>query len=123
MIEIYNRDPSDPGYKTGQLEIADPVEIATGQIKMLLLTNKGEVLGDPKFGIGLDQLLFELDLSEDSIREEIRKHIFIYAPIFREVGGYFDMKFFVGSKRDIGVFDFFIPVSDNNIPVVSLKVT
>jgi len=50
MREIYNRDPLDPNYNPYQIETSDPVEICVGQIKMLLLTNKGEVLGDPKFG-------------------------------------------------------------------------
>jgi len=122
MIEIYNRDPSDPGYKIDQIEITDPVEIAIGQVKMILLTEKGEILGDPKFGIGLDSLLFDLALSETSIREEIKKHLFTYAPLFKKVGGYFDVKFYVGSKRDIGVFDFYIPVLDNNIPAITIKV-
>jgi len=124
MKEIYNRDPSDPGYKEGQLEVNDKVEMAIGQIKMLLLTNKGEVLGDPLFGLGLDSLLFEMNLSEDSIKEQIRKHIFTYAPEFSNVGGSFDVKFQLGTKRDIGLFDFYIPVAgdNSNIPVVSLKV-
>lgn len=122
MVEIYNRDPEDPGYKEGQLEITDEVEIAIGQIKMLLLTEKGEVLGDPAFGLGLDSLLFELNLSEDSIREEIRKQIDVYAPMFNKVGGYFDIKFYIGTNRDIGLFDFYIPVIGTNTPTISLKV-
>ncbi len=123
MKEIYNRDPSDPGYKKEQLEVTDSVEIAIGQIKMLLLTNKGEVLGDPMFGIGLDALLFEMNLSEEAVRDQIKKHIFTYAPVFNGVGGFFDIKFNLGTQRDIGLFDFYIPVDGNsNIPVISLKV-
>lgn len=124
MIDIYNRDPSDPGYKEGQLEVNDRVEMAIGQIKMLLLTNKGEVLGDPSFGMGLDALLFEMDLSEDSIREQIKKHIFTYAPEFSNAGGTFEVKFQLGTKRDIGLFDFYLPVAGerSDIPVISLKV-
>jgi len=123
MFDIYNRDPSDPFYKEGQIEITDPVESCVGQLKMLLLTNKGEVLGDPKFGIGLDGLLFDLELSESSIREEINKSLITYVPLFYRLGGYFDMSFYLGTNRDIGVFDFYIPVTDDGLPVVSLKVT
>ena len=64
MVEIYNRDPSDPKYKQNIVEVTQPVEICIGQLKMLLLTNKGEVLGDPKFGLNLEDLVFSFDLSE-----------------------------------------------------------
>ena len=82
MIEIYNRDPGDFGYKADVLETTDPIEICIGQIKMLLLTSKGEVLGDPLFGISLDDLVFNLELSQESIREEIDFQMNTYCPLF-----------------------------------------
>jgi hypothetical protein len=74
MIEIYNRDPGDPLYKENILEVTDPIEICIGQLKMCLLTNKGEVLGDVSFGMNLDNMIFELALSEQSIKSELNIH-------------------------------------------------
>ena len=71
MVEIYNRDPSDINYKTNIVEVTQPVEICLGQLKMFLLTNKGDVLGDPKFGLNLEDLVFSLELSEKTLRDEI----------------------------------------------------
>lgn len=121
MIEIYNRDPGDFGYKEGILETADPVEICIGQIKMLLLTNKGEVLGDPFFGIGLDNLIFNLELSEDSVREEINFQLNAYCHYFYEIGGYYKLEFFQGTLRDIANIYFFIPDYSRESPAVSLQ--
>jgi hypothetical protein len=101
MIEIYNRDPGDFGYKENVLETTDPIEICIGQIKMLLLTNKGEVLGDPSFGISLDNLVFNLELSEDSVKREIDFQINTYCPFFYQIGGYFKLEFYQGTLRDI----------------------
>ena len=64
MRELYPRDPDDRYYDPSQIEITDPVEICIGQIKMMLLTDKGSVLGDPKFGLNLESLVYELNLSE-----------------------------------------------------------
>ena len=89
MIELYNRDPGDFGYKKDILETTDPIEICIGQLKMLLLTNKGEVLGDPNFGISLDELVFNLELSENSVRKEIDFQINTYCTLFYQLGGYF----------------------------------
>ena len=123
MIEIYNRDPGDYGYKKDILETTDPIEICIGQLKMLLLTNKGEVLGDPGFGIGLDDLVFNLELSEVSIQKEINFQIQTYCTLFYDLGGYFKLEFFQGTLRDIANIYFFIPGYSNLSPAISLQVT
>jgi hypothetical protein len=123
MIEIYNRDPGDYGYKRDVLETTDPIEICIGQIKMLLLTNKGEVLGDPGFGIGLDDLVFNLELSETSVQKEIDFQIQTYCTLFYDLGGYFKIEFFQGTLRDIANLYFFIPGYSNLSPAISLQVT
>lgn len=123
MIEIYNRDPGDFGYKDDVIETTDPIEICIGQLKMLLLTNKGEVLGDPAFGIALDDLVFNLELSEDSVRKEIDFQINKYCPIFYQLGGYFKLEFYQGTLRDIANLYFFIPSYSRQSPAISLQVT
>ena len=123
MREIYNRDPNDPMYKSDIIEVTDPVEICIGQLKMCLLTNKGEVLGDASFGMDLESMLFDLELSEDGLRNELNLHLTTYVPIFFDLGGYYNIEFYQGTQRDIAYFDFFLPVNGGESPVVSLKVT
>ena len=123
MVEIYNRDPDDINYKEGIVEVTDPVEICIGQLKMLLLTNKGEVLGDPKFGLSLEEKIFTLDLSEESLKAEIYKNLRIYVPLFGTLGGYFNLSFYQGINRDIAVLDFFLRKNENAGPAISIKVS
>jgi hypothetical protein len=123
MRDIYNRDPQDPNYVPYILEVTDPVEICVGQLKMMLLTDKGEVLGDPKFGLGLEALLFELNLSEGSVRKEIDLHLNTYCPLFRVLGGSYDLRFYLGTNRDIAFLDFLLPYEGDQSPVVSLKLS
>jgi hypothetical protein len=123
MREIYNRDPLDPNYNPYQIETSDPVEICVGQIKMLLLTNKGEVLGDPKFGLNLEDLIFTLNLSEASIKKELDLFLQTYIPLFKKLGGSYSLKFYQGTQRDIATLDFNIPVNGGLSPVVTLRIT
>jgi hypothetical protein len=123
MIEIYNRDPSDFNYKSDIVEITQPVEICLGQLKMFLLTNKGDVLGDPKFGLNLEDLVFSLELSEKTLRDEIEQGLRFYVHLFAQLGGYFDLKFYQGTERDIALLDFYIPQNGNESPLISLKVS
>jgi len=123
MVEIYNRDPGDPQYNPFQIETTDPVEICIGQLKMLLLTNKGEVLGDPLFGLNLEELIFELELSENAIREELNFFLVAYVPLFQKLGGTYELGFYKGTQRDIATIDFKIPRDGSDSPVVTLRVT
>jgi hypothetical protein len=123
MREIYNRDPLDPNYNPYQIETSDPVEICVGQLKMLLLTNKGEVLGDPKFGLNLEDLIFTLNLSEASIKKELDLFLQTYIPLFKKLGGSYSLKFYQGTQRDIATLDFNIPVNGGLSPVVTLRIT
>jgi len=123
MIEIYNRDPEDPNYDSNVLEITDPIEICIGQLKMMLLTNKGEVLGDPSFGLGLEELIFTMGLSQKTLIDEIDLNIRNYVPLFNQLGGYFTVDFYMGTERDIVFLNFFIPSYGNKSPLVTLKVT
>jgi hypothetical protein len=123
MIEIYNRDPGDPFYKSDVVEITDPIEICIGQLKMLLLTIKGEVLGDPSFGLSLEELVFSMDLSQKTLTDEIDRSIRNYVPMFNQLGGYFNVEFYAGTARDIVYLNFYIPSYGGQSPLVSLKVT
>lgn len=123
MREIYNRDPYDKVYNPDQLEITDPVDICVGQLKMLLLTNKGEVLGDPKFGLGLEALVYDMKVSEYSLRKELDLQLSTYCPLFSSISGTYDLKFYLGTERDIVLIDFSVPVNGNLSPVITLKLT
>lgn len=123
MREIYNRDPDDPKYNPYQLESLDPVEICVGQLKMVLLTNKGEVLGDPKFGLNLEDLIFNLGLSESSIKKELDIFLKTYVPLFGKLGGTYTLQFYKGTERDIATLDFSIPSDGGLSPVVTLRIT
>jgi hypothetical protein len=90
---------------------------------MFLLTNKGDVLGDPKFGLNLEDLVFSLELSEKTLRDEIEQGLRFYVPLFAQLGGYFDLKFYQGTERDIALLDFYIPQNGNESPLISLKVS
>lgn len=123
MREIYNRDPSDHSYNPYQVETSDPIEICVGQLKMLLLTNKGEVLGDPKFGLNLEDLVFNLDLSESSVKNELDLFLKTYIPLFGKLGGTYQLKFYLGSQRDIALLDFYIPGDGGKSQVLTMRVT
>jgi hypothetical protein len=60
-LDIYFRGPGDPNFKDGVYQVTDDIENTIQQVRMTLLTKKGEVLGEPEFGFGMERYLFEFD--------------------------------------------------------------
>ena len=105
MRDIYLRDQSDPNFKQGVLEVTDEIEILIGQLKMILFTNRGEVLGAPDFGVNLEEQLFTFNLNEYSLKSDLRDQVLKFCPLADKYRVDFDIKFAKGTVRDICVID------------------
>ena len=73
----------------GYEEVPDdkPLEAVKFNLKNILLTNPGENLSDPEFGVGLRAFLFELDTSRvaKELRQRIINQIQKYANYFTKL--------------------------------------
>lgn len=74
MIDIYNRLSSDQNYKR-QVETEDEIEMILSQVKMILGTKPGDVLGAPYFGVNIKKYLFNLSYSQEEMTKIIREGI------------------------------------------------
>jgi len=90
--EIYFRDPTDPKYTPNLLETSSKVETVLNKIRMILFTNRGEVLGDPNLGMDLEDYLFQFGLDEHEIRNRFNAQIAQYIPESREFDISLDIK-------------------------------
>ena len=61
MIDFYFRAPGDPNYLPGKISESNSIENTIEQVRMTLLTKKGEVLGEPDFGLDVTKYLFEFE--------------------------------------------------------------
>ncbi len=73
-------------------------EAITQNFKNLILTNPGEKMMDPDFGVGIKQYLFELDGTgvQDEIRERIHQQVGKYMSSVQIL----DIKFTAGSSQE-----------------------
>ena len=73
--DFYLRSPNDPNYIDGIFESNDPIENALQQIRMTLLTRKGEVLGED-IGFNSEKYLFDYEFSDfDQMEREANEQI------------------------------------------------
>jgi hypothetical protein len=76
MTDFYLRAPGDPNYIDGITLSSNDIENTISQIRMTLLTKKGEVLGEPEFGFDPTKYLFEFEgLDLEPIEKEASNQI------------------------------------------------
>ena len=73
------------GYST--IKEDEPLDAIKFNLKNILLTNPGERLSDPEFGVGLKKSLFELETSADivTLKQRIIKQVKTYANYFTKL--------------------------------------
>lgn len=108
LKEIYCRNASDPGFLPSVLETNSPYEAILTKIRMIIFTTQGEVLGDPGFGLNLEQLLFDLNVSAQKIKEDFYGQLSFYAPDTANMPITIEVSFAQGTVRDICYIDIYI---------------
>lgn len=108
LRELYMRDSTDPLYTPGILEHSDEIETLIGQIRMILFTKKGDVLGHYDFGYDLESYLYDFNIDQNKLRSQILESIYIYCPDASKYSVDVQVKFFKGSVRDACLIDIFV---------------
>lgn len=103
--ELYLRDPSDPAFNSGVMEVSDEVEMVISQIKMILFTKPGEILGAPDFGVNLEDQLFVFNANEFNLRSMLEDQVVKFVPLSERYHIRFSVNFVKGTVRDICLID------------------
>lgn len=80
FTDFYIIGTDDPSYIPFEYIEDEPIGVIIQKYKMILFTNKGEVMGDPNFGANLLELLYETKVSESYVRTIINEQIAQYIP-------------------------------------------
>lgn len=112
MIDIYLKNTDDLSYVDDELEEDSELQVLISQIKMILFTNKTEVLGNNDLGLNLETLIFSTNVSvpklQNIIKQQFDKFLVYDENKFKiDV----DIEFYKGETRDIGV----LKIKINNI--------
>jgi hypothetical protein len=108
LKEIYCRNLADPGFLPGIIETNSALEAILTKIRMIIFTKKGEVLGDPNFGLNLEEQLFELNFNGTQIKKEFYAQLVNYVPDTKNFPVSIEVTFVPGTVRDIAYIDIYI---------------
>jgi hypothetical protein len=106
--EIYCRNLSDPQFNSQQLETTNAIEALLTKLRMIMFTNRGEILGQPDLGLDLEYHLFELNFNSFQLQQNFLGQIAKYVP----EGSFYridiEVNFVPGTVRDIAYIDIYI---------------
>lgn len=108
LRELYLRDPSDEYYQENILEHSSELENLLGQIRMILFTKQGDVMGSFEMGFNLEDKLFLFNLNHTQIKVKLLEQIYAYCPDASRYKLDVDVQFFKGSVRDICLIDIIV---------------
>lgn len=100
-----------PKYNSSSLIEDDLIRVIVQKYQMILMTNKGEVMGDPDFGANLEEILNETNVSQYYVKEIIDNQISTYIP---EI---------LGTSYDLNVYFAQDPENYRDIMFVNLKIS
>lgn len=106
--DLYIINQNEPGYLADGIDETDSLKIILQKIKMIMFTRKGEVLGDPNFGLSLEDLLFEFGFSASELRKAFDRQIASYVTEAADFELHIDVNFVPGTVRDLAYIDIYV---------------
>lgn len=118
LREIYCRQRDDKYADNTILDHSNVYESLLTKIRMILTTERGSVLGDPGFGVNLQQYIFETGVSAKKIEGEIFSQIDQYIPESKD----YDIKVNVSLKKGVTYDTGIVDISINGDKLMSMLV-
>jgi phage baseplate assembly protein W len=92
-IDFYIKSPNHPKLNDTSLIEDDLIRVIIQKYEMIILTNKGDVFGDPNFGASLEELLNQTKVSDRYVKDEINNQIYEYIPEISSINYELDVRF------------------------------
>ena len=92
-IDFYIKSPNHPKFNDTSLIEDDLIRVIIQKYEMIILTNKGDVFGDPNFGASLEELLNQTKVSDRYVKDEINNQIYEYIPEISSINYVLDFMF------------------------------
>ena len=83
-MEFYIKKDGDPRFDISQMEIDGDISEILIQIETLLFTTKGSVLGDPDFGLNLDDYVYSFRYNDNMLVGVVRDAISRFVPLSKK---------------------------------------
>jgi hypothetical protein len=103
--DFYIKGKRDPNYDEQLLENVTFIDTVVAKVQMILMTNKGDVLGDPDFGGDIPMYLWKTRFPASSIQLSLNDQFQKYIPELSPSDYKINVYILPGKLQDIGVIN------------------
>lgn len=116
-VDFYNKFEGHPKYRSSVLIEDEKIGVIIQKIEMLVFSNKGDLWGEPDFGLDLERYLYETRVSASFVERQIRNGISDYVTELNDIGYDLTVSFMQNGERheDIMLIDFVIDKYELNL--------
>ena len=114
ISDLYIKGKNDPNFNQFRVENVTYMDTVIAKIQMILLTNKGEVLGDPDFGGDIPLYLWKTKFPAATIKNSLQDQFIKYIPELPSNDYKITVYILPGNFQDIGVVNIDLGVASVN---------
>lgn len=115
ITDFYIKNSADPLYSDTKIENVTFIETVIAKLYMILLTNKGEVFGNPDFGADIPKYLWKTKYPASTIKTNIEEQIDLHVPELQPNDYVINVYIVPGDFQDIGIVQIDLGISNVNL--------
>lgn len=115
ISDLYIKGNRDKLYDSNKIENNNFIDTVITKIYMVLMTNKGDVMGDPNFGADVAKFLWKTKFPSSTIKTNIEEQFVTYIPELKSSDYKINVYILQGKIQDIGVINISLGVTSLNV--------
>lgn len=100
-MELYIKSNEDPNWRPDQLQVDEELAMLLIQIETLFFTQKGDVLGNPEFGLNLEDYVYSFRYNDSMLQGVVKAGIDDYIPLSNNYKVDVEVEFTEETERNI----------------------
>lgn len=115
ISDIYIKNNNDPFFNDSIIENTSFSDTVIAKLYLILMTNKGDILGDPDFGCDIPTYLWKTRFPATTIKSVIEEQIETYIPELGKNDYNVNVYILPGTIQDIGVISIDLGISSVSV--------
>jgi hypothetical protein len=104
-MELYVKAIGDPNFDANQMQSDEEIQMMLTQIETLIFTTKGDVMGDPDFGLNIEDYIYSFRYNDTMLQGMIETNIDRYIPLANKYPVSVGVEFTQETERNLVYID------------------
>jgi hypothetical protein len=104
-MDLYIKSLEDPNYDENQLQVDEDIALIISQIETLVFTQRGDVMGDPDFGLNLEDYVYSFRYNDTMLQGVVQSAISRNIPLAAKIPVHVTVEFASLTEKNVVFID------------------